>query len=152
MLISELLHQKPHANPDEIVTCSADDAVSTAIAHMAQHNVGAVVVCREKSVVGIFTERDVLTGLHRNGSGFLDTPMHECMVTKVIIVRSDQSVDEALELMNQNRIRHLPVVDQDQLVDVLSIRDVIVEKLNRVKNTAEFLQQQVQLGSKPLPM
>ena len=152
MLISELLHQKPQTNPDQIVTCAADDAVSAAIAHMSDHNVGAVVVCREKSVVGIFTERDVLNGLHRNGPEFLDTPLHKCMVTKVIIVRTDQSVDEALELMNENRIRHLPVVDQDQLVDVLSIRDVIVEKLNRVKSTAEFLQQQVQLGSKPLPM
>ena len=152
MLISELLHNKQHANPDEIVVCDASDQVSMAVTCMADHDIGAVVIRDNKSVVGIFTERDVLKGLHREGSSFLDSTLKEHMITKVIIVNPEQTVDEALDLMNENRIRHLPVVDGDQLIGMLSIRDLFVQELKRVKSTAEFLQQQVQIGSKPLPM
>ena len=152
MLISELLHKKPHPNPDEIVVCDATDKISAAVAHMADHDIGAVVIRDATGVVGIFTERDVLRGLHREGVGFLDSTLGEHMITKVIIVNPEQSLDEALDLMNENRIRHLPVVEKDQLVGMLSIRDLFVQELQRVKSTAEFLQQQVQIGSKPLPM
>ena len=152
MLISELLHNKTHANPDEIVVCDATDQVSIAVTRMADHDIGAVVIRDNESVVGIFTERDVLKGLHREGADFLDATLKEHMITKVIIVNPEQSLDEALDLMNENRIRHLPVVDGDQLIGMLSIRDLFVQELKRVKSTAEFLQQQVQIGSKPLPM
>lgn len=152
MLISELLHNKRHANPDEIVVCDATDKVSTAVTRMVDHDIGAVVVRDDKGVVGIFTERDLLKGLHREAVGFLDSTLKESMVTKVIIVNPEQTLDEALDLMNENRIRHLPVVDKNQLIGILSIRDLFVQELERVKSTAEFLQQQVQIGSKPLPM
>lgn len=152
MLISEVVGNKPLAKPEQVVACEVNDKVSAAVARMAEQNVGAVVVCSEGNVVGIFTERDLLRGLHKTGAEFLNQGLGTGMVTKVIVVGPDQTVDEALELMNENRIRHLPVVDKDRLIDVLSIRDLIVQKLKRVKSTAEFLQQQVQLGSKPLPM
>lgn len=157
MLISELLGNKPVANPDQagpesVVACDAGEKVSVAVARMAEHNIGALVVCDEGNVVGIFTERDVLNGLHQAGAAFLGSTLEKSMITRVIVVGPGQSVDEALDLMNDNRIRHLPVVEQDRLIGVLSIRDLIVQKLQRVKSTAEFLQQQVQLGSKPLPM
>jgi len=152
MLISELLNQKSLASPDEIIACKTADKVQAAVSRMAEYNVGAVVVLGEQHVVGIFTERDVLTGLHQYGGDFLDAELSAGMTTKVIVVSPNKTVDEALDLMNENRIRHLPVVDKDQLIGVLSIRDLFVQKLDRVRSTAEFLQQQVQLGSKPLPM
>ncbi|MDJ0956200.1 MAG: CBS domain-containing protein [Arenicellales bacterium] len=152
MLISELLNKKQYPNPDEIVVCDATDKVSAAVARMADHDIGAVVIRDDTGVVGIFTERDVIRGLHREGTGILDSTLGEHMITKVIIVSPEQGLDEALDLMNENRIRHLPVVDKDQLVGMLSIRDLFVQELQRVKSTAEFLQQQVQIGSKPLPM
>lgn len=152
MLISELLNQKSTTSPAEVIACQAADSIQTAVARMAEHNVGAVVVLGEQHVVGIFTERDVLTGLHKHGAGFLEVQLSERMTTKVIIVSPGKTVDEALDLMNENRIRHLPVVDKDKLIGVVSIRDLFLQKLHRVRSTAEFLQQQVQLGSKPLPM
>ena len=152
MLISELLNKKSHTDPHEIVVCEATDKVSAAVARMADHDIGAMVIHDDTGVVGIFTERDVLRGLHRQGTEFLNSTLGEHMITKVIIVNPEQSLDEALDLMNENRIRHLPVVDKDQLIGMLSIRDLFVQELQRVKTTAEFLQQQVQIGSKPLPM
>ena len=119
---------------------------------MAEHNIGAVVVRDDDSVVGIFTERDVMQGLHSAGADFLEGNLKTSMITKVVIMSPDQTMDEALDLMNKNRFRHLPVMDQNQLVGLLSIRDLIAHKLDRIKSTAEFLQQQVQTGSKPLPM
>ena len=152
MRISELLQNKPQTNPTEIVTCSTENTVAEAIDTMSRNNIGAVVVLRGDNVAGIFTERDVIQGIHEQGSGFLQQPLDTNMITDVIVVNPSQSLDEALEQMNDNKIRHLPVVEGNRLVGVLSIRDLIVQKLHRVKTTAEFLQQQVQLGSKPLPM
>ena len=152
MLISEMLQKKYQAKPYVAVTCDAADEISKAVACMAEHNIGAVVVSEDDSIVGIFTERDLMRGLHNTGTDFLSGRLKSSMITKVIIMNPDQSMDEALDLMNANRIRHLPVVDRNQLVGLLSIRDLIAQKLDQVKSTTEFLQQQVQVGSKPLPM
>lgn len=152
VLISDLLKQEQSVNTKNVVSCNTDDTVAIAIACMADKNIGSVVVLRDDNVVGIFTERDVLRGLHENGGNFLERRLEDCMITKVVVVNPNQTIDEALQLMNEYRIRHLPVVEGKQVVSVLSIRDLIAQKLDRVKHTAEFLQQQVQLGSKPLPM
>ncbi len=152
MLIADLLKQEQAGKTNDVVSCNADETVAAAVARMTDNNIGSVVVLREDSVVGIFTERDVLRGLHQNGGGFLDNLLEDSMVTKVIVVNPNQTIDEALQIMNEYRIRHLPVVEENRVVSVLSVRDLIAQKLDRVKHTAEFLQQQVQLGSKPLPM
>ena len=152
MLISELLKQERSTKTKDVVSCGTDETVAIAVARMADNNIGSVVVLNNDNVVGIFTERDVLKGLHEKGGGFLEATLEDSMITKVVIVNSSQTIDEALHLMNQYRIRHLPVIEDNQVVSVLSVRDLIAQKLDRVKHTAEFLQQQVQLGSKPLPM
>ena len=152
MLISELLNQELASKTKEVVSCNADETVAQAVARMTDNNIGSVVVLRGDSVVGIFTERDVLRGLHQNGGSFLDDRLEDRMITKVVVINPSQTIDEALQIMNEYRIRHLPVVDEKQVVSVLSVRDLVAQKLDRVKHTAEFLQQQVQLGSKPLPM
>lgn len=152
MIISDLLQDRPTASPDEIVACDSEDKVSAAVEKMAQLNVGAVVVLEGKNVAGIFTERDLLRGLHSNGAGFLEQRLEQNMTTDVVVVGPDHTLDQALDQMNNHRIRHLPVVEGQRLIGVLSVRDLIIHKLDRVKSTAEFLQQQVQLGSKPLPM
>lgn len=152
MLISDLLKQELSTNAKEVVSCNSNETVSKAVARMADCNIGSVVVLKDENVVGIFTERDVIRGLQRRGGSFMDDPLEEAMVTKVIVINPDQTIDEALQLMNEYRIRHLPVVDANQVIGVLSMRELVAQKLDRIKHTAEFLQQQVQLGSKPLPM
>lgn len=151
MLISEFLNKEP-SNTNKVITCKGIDPVSVAVAHMTENNIGSVVVLGGEGIVGIFTERDVIQGLHRHGKTFLEESLEKNMITKVVTVNSNQTLDDALLLMNKHRIRHLPVVEKGKVVRVLSVRNLIAQKLDRVKHTAEFLQQQVQTGSKPLPM
>lgn len=151
MIISEVLNKKPLANPEKIIVCSDRASVREAVARLSAHNIGAVVVRSDHTVAGIFTERDVITGLAK-GEGFLDAPLAEVMVRKVIVVAPTQSVDGALTLMLDHKIRHLPVVDGDTLVGMLSMRDLAMQQLDAVEQTVEFLKKQVHLGSHPLPM
>ena len=152
MIISDILNKRPLDNPEKIIACSDSDSVREAVARLSGHNIGAVVVLSNHTVAGMFTERDVIVGLSRQGEGFLDTPLAEAMVREVIVVAPTQSVDGALTLMLHHKIRHLPVVDGDALVGMLSMRDLAMQQLDAVEQTVEFLKKQVHLGSHPLPM
>lgn len=152
MIIADVLNKKPLKNPEQIIACSDRDSVLDAVARLAEHNIGAVVVMSEHSVAGIFTERDVVAGVAARGAGFLATPLAEAMTVQVVVVGPSQSVDAALGLMLERKIRHLPVVDGDTLVGMLSMRDLALQQLDAVEQTVEFLKKQVHLGSQPLPM
>jgi CBS domain-containing protein len=76
----------------------------------------------------------------------------EMMSSDVIKIRSDQSIDEALHLMRHNRIRHLPVIDNETMVGFLSLRDLMNAKLDYANKKAEFLKDQLLNIDKPLPM
>jgi CBS domain-containing protein len=152
MLVFEVLNGKPQDTPEQTITCEASASLGAAIAKMAEHNIGAVVVSNGDEVVGVFSERDVVKGLHAHGKKFLDMRLDQAMVTKVIVVTPDHSVDGALSLMKDNNIRHLPVVDGNELVGFVSIRDLMLYKLDYVNNTVEFLRDQVHIVNRPLPM
>ena len=152
MIISDILNKKPLKNPEKIIACSDRDSVREAIARLNRHNIGAVVVLSDHTVVGIFSERDIIAGLNRHGESFLDTPLAEVTVREVIVVSPSQPVSGAINLMIEHKIRHLPVVDGDALVGMLSMRDLAMQQLDVVEQTVEFLKNQVHLGSHPLPM
>jgi len=152
MLISEILGQRGDKTPKSVVFCRISDQVLTAINNMSENRIGAVLVCDDEGVAGIFTERDVLDGLSRHGAAFLDKPLQESMSADVIVVRPEQSVEEAIDLMGEHRVRHLPVVDGDNIVSVLGMRDLFAYELKRERTTVEFLKRQVQISDKPLPM
>jgi len=152
MQISEALAQRTQDRPENVVSCQPGDTVRTAIATMTRTGIGAVMVSGSDGVVGIFSERDVLVGIDRQGCDFLEAKLGDTMSSNVIVLTPDRSIDEAIDLMREHRFRHLPIVEDDQIVAVLSIRDLISHKLSRVKTQAEFLKQQVQISDKPLPM
>jgi CBS domain-containing protein len=152
MSVSEVLSSKPQDTPEQTITCEASVSLGAAIARMAEHNIGAVVVSDGGEVVGVFSERDVVKGLHAHGKKFLDMRLDQAMVTKVIVVTPDHSVDGALSLMKDNNIRHLPVVDGNELVGFVSIRDLMLYKLDYASSTVEFLRDQVHIVNRPLPM
>ena len=152
MSISEVLSNKPQNTREQTIACEASTSLGAAIAKMAEHNIGAVVVIDGGEVVGVFSERDVVKGLNTHGQKFLDMRLDHAMVTKVIVVTPDHSVDGALSLMKDNNIRHLPVVAGDELVGFVSIRDLMLYKLDYVSSTVEFLRDQVHIVDRPLPM
>src|SRR3954471_23970817 len=99
------------------------EPVSTAIARMREANVGSVCVCDGPSLVGIFTERD-LVRIASEGPRFADVHIEDVMTPQPVTVSADDDIVEAARLMGERRIRHLPVVQEGMLLGVVGIRDV----------------------------
>ena len=120
-LISELLRAKER----EIWSVKPDSSVLEALNLMADKNVGALLVFKEEKLVGIFSERDYARKVILKGKASKDTTVKEIMSSKVFYVKPEQSVEECMALMTDKRIRHLPVLEEDQVVGVISIGDVV---------------------------
>jgi len=114
----------------DITSINGDVPVSEAIATMTSENIGAIVVEGERYPRGIITERDVLKLWHDKES-VQDRPVEEVMSKKLVVTKIDDSLMDALTVMIQKRIRHLLVTDGPEVVGILSIRDLVKE---RIKN------------------
>ncbi len=101
------------------------DTIFQALEVMAQANIGAVLVKDGEHFVGIFTERDYARKGEVQGRCAKDTLVKELMTEKLVTVHLDTSVDQCMAMMLKYRIRHLPVVENDKLVGLISIRDVV---------------------------
>ena len=116
-----------------LVSVEPDETVSVAVARMNEENVGSVAVCDGPTLVGIFTERD-LVRLAGEGNHFADVRISEVMTRRPVTVTPDDDILSAAQLMGERRIRHLPVVQDGLLLGVIGIRDVmgsLVEKVWR---------------------
>jgi CBS domain-containing protein len=116
-----------------VIAVRPRETVQVAIARMLEEDVGAVAVCDEGTLVGIFTERDVLR-LAGQGSRFGEALVGDVMTRSPFTVTPDDDVLDAAEIMGERRIRHLPVVQDGKLCGVVGIRDVLrtlVERLWR---------------------
>ncbi len=119
--VKQLLHGKSHA----LWSISPDAMVFEAIKLMADRQIGALMVVEDARPVGIITERDYATKLALHDKSSRTTPVREVMTDRVLFVTPAHALDDCMALMNEHRIRHLPVLDQGQLVGVLSIRDLV---------------------------
>jgi CBS domain-containing protein len=101
--------------------------VFDALRMMADKNVGALLVMDGEKVVGIFSERDYARKVILQGRSSKETPVSDIMTSKLITIHPDQTIEEAMELMTNKRVRHLPVMDDDHLLGMISIGDVLRE-------------------------
>ena len=104
---------------------ASTDTVLQAVKKMTEAHVGALLVKEGEKIVGIYTERDYLYKGENEGRVAKDTKIKDVMVSRMITVTKDTSVEECVDLMKQYNIRHLPVVENNQLVGLVSMRDVI---------------------------
>ena len=102
-----------------------DDTVLDAIKMLAEKDIGALLVIKDDKPVGIFTERDYARNVYLKGKSSLETAVRDVMVAPVICVSPDQSVNDCMALMTKKRFRHLPVMDGDELVGMVSIGDLV---------------------------
>jgi len=121
MRIREVLDRKGSS----VVTVAPDRTVHDAMQILVEHNIGAVIVTRDGSIIGILTERDVLRLGAADPGSLATTRVAEAMTKELVVGVADDLVDYAAGVMTSSRIRHLPIVDGEQLIGVLSIGDVV---------------------------
>jgi CBS domain-containing protein len=134
--VKDLLDNKGYA----IFSLAPTDSVYQAIKMMAEKGVGALVVLDEKHLVGIVSERDYARKVILQGRRSQDTAVQEIMTTKVTCVPTERTVEECMALMTDKRIRHLPVVRDNDVIGVISIGDVV----RAVISEKEFMIQQLE--------
>jgi CBS domain-containing protein len=102
-----------------------DTSIVSALETMARHDIGAVLIKEGESLVGIFTERDYARKVVLQGRTSKDTPVGELMTPNVCTITPTHTIDEVMNIMTENRFRHLPVVDHGKVVGIITIGDVV---------------------------
>lgn len=125
------LKQLLDENPRAPLSVSPDDSVFSALELMAKHDIGAVLVMRGDQLAGIFSERDYARKIILLGKSSKETLVREIMTEKVLYARPDHTTDDAMALMTEKHIRHLPVLDADKrVIGMVSIGDVVKETIS----------------------
>jgi CBS domain-containing protein len=119
-----------------VVTVSPDDAVQLAIARMIEETVGSVAVCEGDRLVGIFTERDVLR-LASEGPDFAEVRVGDVMTRQLVTLAPDDDILDAARLMGERKIRHLPVLEGENLLGMVGIREVVRALVERLWRTGD---------------
>lgn len=128
----------------EVISVTAQTSVRDAVALLAERRIGAVPVIEDGAVVGIFSERDVITGLAEFGAASLDRTVGEVMTAPAITVSQGDSVLAALSLMTQRRVRHLPVVEASGVLGFVSIGDLVKYRIEQIEAEAQAMRAYIQ--------
>lgn len=134
--IRQVIDSKGH----DVLTVQPDDTVFHALELMAGKNVGAVIVTENDAPVGIFTERDYARNVILKGRSSTNTPIRDIMISDVIFVQPEQTVDECMAIMSQKRFRHLPVMQDGKLAGIVSIGDLVKTIIDEQAFTIQQLQ------------
>ncbi|HEV2748027.1 MAG TPA: CBS domain-containing protein [Allosphingosinicella sp.] len=129
---------------DEVVSVGCDTSVRDAIAKLAEHRIGAMPVLRDAKVAGIMSERDVIHCLKTDGAAILDWKVERVMTAPAITVTREVSVLAALSMMTKRRVRHLPVVEGERVVGIVSIGDLVKYRIDRIEQEAEAMRAYIQ--------
>lgn len=132
---------------DTVVSLPRDATVAQAVALLADKRIGAVpVVDGDGTVAGIFSERDVVHCLAREGAAALDRSLESVMTQPVQSVAPGEPVIGALSLMTRRRIRHLPVVEDARMIGFVSIGDLVKYRIDRIEADAAAMRDYIQQG------
>ena len=138
--LKKLLEENPRAP----LAVAPDDSVFSALELMAKHDIGAVLVMSGSQLVGIFSERDYARKIILLGKSSKETGVREIMTEKVLYARPEQTTNQAMALMTDKHIRHLPVLDGNQKVmGMVSIGDVVKETISEQAFLIQQLEQYI---------
>lgn len=137
--VKQLLEAKGH----DVWSISPDASVYDAIKMMADKEIGALVVKRGGSLVGVLSERDYARKVVLQGRSSMDTKISEIMTSRVAYARPEQSVEECMAMMTDMRVRHLPVMDGEQLLGLISIGDLVKAIIEEQQHTIRQLEQYI---------
>ena len=139
----KILKEKGH----DVYTVFKEISVKEVSALLAEKRIGAVVVTDQADTVeGIISERDVVRGLAQHGSSILDKKVEELMTKNVITHGLDDHIDDLMQEMSKSRIRHLPILDDGKLVGVISIGDVVKNRVEELEAEGNMLRDYIATG------
>jgi len=147
MRISDVLRSKG----SNVATVTETTTVIGLLAELATHNIGAMVVVGQdgvgsSNVVGIVSERDVVRQLHEHGADLLRLRVSDIMSSVVVTCSPDDAVDDLSASMTNNRVRHVPVLDDGRLAGIVSIGDVVKNRMEELQSEHEHLQAYITQG------
>lgn len=133
----------------EVITVKPDANLAEAIGKLVSHQIGAVPVCDSKGkLVGILSERDVLRWVNKGNKDIGNTRVKDVMTREVIVCVPEDDVEQILKTMTEKGVRHLPVMVGPEVVGILSIRDVIEERLTECNSQVRYLNDYIAGGYK----
>jgi CBS domain-containing protein len=140
MTISAILARKE----EKLLSVRCDTPVRDALKLLAENKIGSLPVLKDERVVGIMSERDIIYCLARDGAPILDWEVEKVMTSPAITVTPDVPALSALSMMSKRRIRHLPVVEEERLIGIVSIGDLVAYRISRIEQEAEAMRNYIQ--------
>lgn len=137
------VRQLLEAKAPEVFAIGLDAPVLDAIRLMAEKRIGALLVMQAGKLVGIVSERDYARKIVLQGRSSRDTPVHDIMTAEVVTVGLPDTVDHCMQLMTDRRIRHLPVVDNEHVLGVVSIGDLVKAVIEDQQHELDQLQRYI---------
>jgi CBS domain-containing protein len=137
--IKYILDQKGY----DVWSTTPDTLVYDALKMMAEKKVGALVVLEDDKLVGIFSERDYARKIILKGKFSKETPVRDVMTYNVIFTSPEQTIERGLDMMSSKRIRHLPVLDENELVGIVSIGDLVNAIIAQQKELIQQLEKYI---------
>lgn len=143
MKVSTILKEKG----DKVITLDGSTSIEDAIVTLARERIGAVVILdSRKQIAGVFSERDAVRAISKEGATALSKPISELMTRKVISCSLEDTHDQLLEKMTQGRFRHLPVAEGGRLIGIISIGDVVKHKIASSESEAKAMRDYISTG------
>jgi CBS domain-containing protein len=135
MTVRAILDTKGH----NVQSVEPDAKLSSAVKILAERKIGAVLVMSKGRIEGILSERDIVRVLGERGASVLDEPVDAVMTRKVVSCKQSDTVAEIMEMMTVGKFRHLPVVDAERVVGLISIGDVVKWRVREYEHEQEAL-------------
>src|SRR5215470_6550185 len=135
MTVRAILDSKGH----HVLNVEPDAKLAEAIKLLSERRIGAVLVMSQGRIEGILSERDIVRVLGERGASLLDEPVSAVMTQKVVNCRPNDTVSAIMEMMTLGKFRHLPVVDGERVVGLISIGDVVKWRVQEYENEQEAL-------------
>ncbi len=142
MKVKDILKRKG----SDVYTADPDDTVFDAIAKMADLNIGVLVVMKNDKLVGIISERDYRNKVILKGRASKTTTVKEIMVDQVLCVEPNEKINLCMKIMSEKKIRHLPVVNDQKVVGLISIGDVVKSIIDKQKIEINSLKNYIATG------
>jgi CBS domain-containing protein len=140
--VEQLLHEKGR----HIWSIGPNASVYDAIALMAEHGIGALPVMDDSHMVGLISERDYARQVVLQGRSSRETPVHEVMTKRVVCTQPDQTLEQAMALMTEKRVRHLPVIEESRVIGLISIGDLVKSIISEQQFIIEQLEHYITSG------